>query len=106
MLLSVYSLGLAIPFIISGYAVQRLINLSKKLRNYISYVSKVGGIILFLTGILILTNKLQALGFYFLEILPFLSKIGWGSFTNDFVQIFNTIFFQIFDKFFFNIFNN
>ena len=34
LLLSFYSLGLAIPFIISGYAIQRFIILSKKLRNY------------------------------------------------------------------------
>ena len=33
LLLSFYSLGLAIPFIISGYAIQRFITLSKKLRN-------------------------------------------------------------------------
>jgi cytochrome c-type biogenesis protein len=76
MLLGFYSLGLAIPFIISGYAVQRFITLSKKLKNYISFIYKMGGIILLTTGILIVTNKLQSFGFYILEIFPFLSKIG------------------------------
>ncbi len=76
LLLSFYSLGLAIPFIISGYAIQKLITLSKKIRNYVSYISKLGGIILLATGILITTNKFQFLGFYLLEIVPFLSKIG------------------------------
>ena len=75
-LLSFYSLGLAIPFIISGYAVQRFITFSKKIKKFISYISKTGGIILFLTGLLIITNQLQTLGFYILELLPFLSKLG------------------------------
>jgi len=39
-------------------------------------VSKVGGIILLITGILILTNQLQALGYYLLEIFPFLQNFG------------------------------
>ena len=76
LLLVFYSLGLAIPFIISGYAIQRFIIVSKKIRNYVSYISKTGGIILLLTGILILTNKLQMLGFYIFDISPFFSKLG------------------------------
>jgi cytochrome c-type biogenesis protein len=76
LLLSFYSLGLAIPFIVSGYTIQRFITLSKKLRNYIPYVSKLGGVILLITGVLIVTNQLQSIGFYILEIFPFFSKIG------------------------------
>ena len=34
------------------------------------------GIILFITGILILTNQLQVLGYYILEIFPILSGLG------------------------------
>ena len=75
-LLSFYSLGLAIPFIISGYAVQRFVALSKQMRNFMPYVSKIGGMLLLLTGLLIITNQLQSLGFYILELFPFLSKLG------------------------------
>ena len=39
-------------------------------------ITKVGGILLFLTGILILTNQLQVLGFYILEFIPILDRIG------------------------------
>ena len=42
----------------------------------INKVSKIGGIILLITGILIITNQLQALGFYLLEIFPFLQNFG------------------------------
>ena len=75
-LLSFYSLGLAIPFIISGYLMQRFLMFSKNFRKNINLVSKIGGVILLITGILILTNQLQALGYYILNSLPFLQNFG------------------------------
>ena len=76
LLLSFYSLGLALPFILSGYLIQKFLIFSKNFKKNISLVSKVGGIILLITGILILTNKLQALGYYLLNIFPFLQNFG------------------------------
>ena len=75
-LLSFYSLGLAIPFIISGYLMQRFLIFSKNFKKNINLVSKIGGIILLITGILILTNQLQILGYYILNALPFLQNFG------------------------------
>ena len=75
-LLSFYSLGLAIPFILSGYLMQRFLMFSKNFRKNINLVSKIGGVILLITGILILTNQLQILGYYILNSLPFLQKFG------------------------------
>ena len=71
-----YSLGLAIPFVLSGYLIQRFLLLSKNFKKNISLISKSGGIILLVTGILILTNQLQAIGFYIIEIFPFMQKFG------------------------------
>ena len=76
LLLTSYSLGLAIPFILSGYLIQKFLIFSKNFRKNINLVSKIGGIILLITGILILTNQLQALGFYLLNIFPFLQNFG------------------------------
>ena len=76
MLLSFYSLGLAIPFILSGYLIQKFLIFSKNFRKNINLVSKIGGIILLITGILIITNQLQALGYYLLNIFPFLQNFG------------------------------
>ena len=76
MLLFLYSLGLAIPFILSGYLIQKFLIFSKNFRKNINLVSKVGGIILLITGILIITNQLQALGYYLLNIFPFLQNFG------------------------------
>ena len=76
LLLSFYSLGLAIPFILSGYGISKFLAFSKNFRKNIKVVSVTGGVILLITGILILTNKLQSIGYYILENLPFLANFG------------------------------
>ncbi len=75
-LLISYSLGLAIPFVLSGYLIQRFLLFSKNFKKNINLISKIGGITLLVTGILILTNQLQAIGFYIIEIFPFMQKFG------------------------------
>ncbi len=75
-LLSFYSLGLAVPFILSGYLIQKFLLFSKNIKNKMKIITKTGGIFLLFTGILILTNQLQVIGFYLLESLPFLSNVG------------------------------
>ena len=76
LLLISYSLGLALPFILSGYLIQKFLIFSKNFKNNINLISKIGGIILLITGVLILTNQLQALGYYLLNIFPFLQNFG------------------------------
>ena len=76
LLLSSYSLGLAIPFVLSGYLFQKFMVISKNIKKKMNLITKIGGSLLLITGILILTNQLQSLGFYILEYLPILGKIG------------------------------
>ena len=76
LLLSFYSLGLAIPFIISGILIDKFLFFSKNFRKYTSAITKVGGVILLLTGIAVLTGQLQVLGFVILEYFPSLGNIG------------------------------
>jgi cytochrome c-type biogenesis protein len=76
LLLCFYSIGLAIPFILSGYLMQKFLIFSKNFKKNINIVSKIGGIILLITGVLIVTNQLQALGYYLLDVLPFLKNFG------------------------------
>jgi len=76
LLLISYSLGLAFPFILSGYLIQKFLIFSKNFKKNINLISKIGGIILLITGVLILTNQLQALGYYLLSIFPFLQNFG------------------------------
>ena len=76
LLLSFYSLGLAIPFVFSGYLIQRFLLFSKNFKKNINIISKTGGVILLITGVLILTNQLQAIGFYIIKIFPFMQNFG------------------------------
>ena len=76
LLLFSYSLGLAIPFILSGYLIQKFILISKNLKSKMILINKTGGSLLLITGILILTNQLQSFGFFLLNYLPFLQNIG------------------------------
>ena len=75
-LLSFYSLGLAIPFVLSGFLIQKFLIFSKNFKKNINLIAKIGGIILLITGILILTNQIQTIGFYILEFFPFMQKFG------------------------------
>jgi cytochrome c-type biogenesis protein len=75
-LLTFYSVGLAIPFVLSGYLIQRFLVFSKNFKKNINLISKIGGIILLITGILILTNQLQTIGFYIIKIFPFMQNFG------------------------------
>ena len=75
-LLTFYSVGLAIPFVLSGYLIQRFLVFSKNFKKNINLISKIGGIILLITGILILTNQLQTIGFYIIKVFPFMQNFG------------------------------
>mgnify|MGYP003302247574 CR=1 FL=1 len=75
-LLSFYSLGLAIPFILSGYYMTIFLNSKKGFSKHYSKVKKGGGIILLITGVLILTNSIQVISYYILTTFPFLTKLG------------------------------
>ena len=76
LLLAFYSIGLAVPFILSGYLIQKFLIFSKNFKKNINKVSKIGGSILLITGILMITNQLQAFGYYLLKIFPFLQNFG------------------------------
>ena len=75
-LLSLYSLGLAVPFVISSLIIEKFLLFSKKSKSYLSKIRKFSGITLLITGILIVIQKLQIVGFYLIQIFPFLQKLG------------------------------
>jgi cytochrome c-type biogenesis protein len=76
LLLGVYSLGLAIPFVVSSLIIKKFLVVSKKSKSYLNKIKKFSGIILLITGILIVTGKLQTIGFYLIEFFPILQKLG------------------------------
>ena len=76
LLLSFYSLGLAIPFILSGYFMNSFLISKKGFGVYNSRITKTGGLIQLITGILIATNQIQVISYYILTIFPFLTSLG------------------------------
>jgi len=76
MLLTCYSLGLAVPFTVSSLIIKKLLIFSKKSKSYLNKIKRFSGIILLITGILIVVGKLQVFGFYLIEFFPILQKLG------------------------------
>jgi cytochrome c-type biogenesis protein len=65
-LLSVYSLGLAVPFFISALAINSFLSSSKKLVRYMRVIMIVSGLLLIVFGIMLLTDHIK----YLAKILP------------------------------------
>ena len=76
LMLSFYSLGLAIPFILSGYYMNNFLTSKKSFGKYYNRITKTGGTILLITGVLIATNQIQVISYYILTSFPFLTSLG------------------------------
>lgn len=56
-----YALGLGVPFLLAGILVDRASTLMRRIRRYTGPLSFIGGVILILMGMLILTGRLDQL---------------------------------------------
>jgi cytochrome c-type biogenesis protein len=75
-LLGAYSLGLGIPFFLTGLSITAFYNVFNKFKKYLPIVEVVGGILLIIIGVLIMTNMLTIISSYFAKWFPFLNDIG------------------------------
>jgi len=75
-LLGFYSLGLGIPFLLTGLSITLFYNVFNKLKRHLHKVEIVGGILLVAVGILIMTNYLTILSGYLSRWFPFLNELG------------------------------
>ncbi|MEW6116699.1 MAG: cytochrome c biogenesis protein CcdA [Nitrospirota bacterium] len=64
-LLSVYSLGLAIPFILATLAINAFFTYTRRIHKFMRVIMVVSGLILILFGIMLLTNKMGQLAALF-----------------------------------------
>lgn len=69
-LLTVYSLGLAIPFLIASLALDWFLQTFKRFRTWIPIVEKASGVLLVLLGILLLTGQFTVLAAYLTRFTP------------------------------------
>ena len=61
-LLLAYSLGLGIPFLITGFFFSQATNIISKMVKYLKYFNPAMGIVLIILGILVFSNNLSILG--------------------------------------------
>lgn len=69
-LLSVYSLGLAVPFLLASLALDRFLQTFKRFRHWIPIIEKASGVLLVLLGILLMTGKFTLLSTYLTRFTP------------------------------------
>lgn len=75
-LLSFYSLGLGIPFLLTALFLERFLEHAKTLRRLSRPIYLVSGIVLVLMGILMITGQLTTLSYWLLEMFPILGRLG------------------------------
>ena len=69
-LLSVYSLGLAIPFLVSALALDWFLRAFRRFRRWIPWVEKASGLLLVLLGLLLLTGTFTVLSGWLTRFTP------------------------------------
>ena len=76
-LLTLYSAGLGIPFILAAIAVEPFAAFLVRFRKYIGAIEKFMGVLLVLTGIAFLTGWLKDLGAWLLDCFPIFNDLVW-----------------------------
>ena len=76
LLLTSYSLGLGIPFLLSGMAINGFFAASGRLKRHMRAVEIASGGLLVAVGLLLVTDRLTILAVYFSRLFPALTRIG------------------------------
>ncbi|MGH7929531.1 MAG: cytochrome c biogenesis CcdA family protein, partial [Candidatus Binatia bacterium] len=69
-LLSSYAAGLALPFFLSALAVNSFLLFSQRFRRHIHVVHVMGGVLLIIVGVLLITDYMTFLNAYVLRFTP------------------------------------
>jgi cytochrome c-type biogenesis protein len=69
-LLGAYSLGLAVPFLLAAWAVDRFLAWFQRFRRYLPWVMRVSGVLLVLVGILLVTGQFTRLAGWLQRLTP------------------------------------
>lgn len=69
-LLAVYSLGLAIPFLLTAVLIKQFLKFSNKIKPYFRAIEISGGVILIAVGVLMVINRFEMIKSVLMKILP------------------------------------
>ena len=76
LLLATYSLGLGIPFLAAAFAVRWFLSFAVKIRRHMGKIEKAAGLLLSLTGLLMVLGSFEKIAITLLSVFPFLAKLG------------------------------
>ena len=69
-LLLAYSLGLAVPFLVAAWALERFLGWMQRFRKYVGWVERLAGVLLIAFGLLLLTGTFTLLSGWLQSITP------------------------------------
>jgi cytochrome c-type biogenesis protein len=69
-LLTAYSMGLAVPFLAASLAINHFLSFFTRARRHMVWISKAGGVLLILVGVLLLTDYFTVLAGYLQRLTP------------------------------------
>ncbi|MBX3509182.1 cytochrome c biogenesis CcdA family protein [Parvibaculum sp.] len=75
-LLTVYSLGLGIPFLAAAFAVRGFLSFAATFRKHMRKVEIAAGLLLATTGLMMLTGTFERIAIFLLETFPVLATFG------------------------------
>ena len=74
-LLTVYSLGLGIPFILAAVAIGPFLGFLRRFKRHLGLVEKIMGALLIVTGLLFMTGSMNFIGQWMLDTFPGLGNL-------------------------------
>ncbi|MBN9531274.1 MAG: cytochrome c biogenesis protein CcdA [Alphaproteobacteria bacterium] len=75
-LLATYAAGLGIPFLLAALALRPFLRFAARFRRHLKKVEIAAGLMMVVTGVMIITNTFSQLGLWLLEWFPALGSIG------------------------------
>jgi cytochrome c-type biogenesis protein len=69
-LLTAYSAGLAVPFLLASLGVERSLRFLDRFKRWLPLVDKAAGAVLVIMGVLVFTNYVSVLNTYFIQLTP------------------------------------
>jgi len=70
LMLAVYSLGLAIPFLVAALALESFLRVSRRVRHWLPWVERASGALLLIAGVLMVTGTYTRLNTWLLRFTP------------------------------------
>lgn len=86
-LLLVYSAGLAIPFFLAAFALDRALPIFKRMRRFLPAIEFVAGLFVIAMGLVLVTNKWLMFTGWIYATFPALANVGTGPETSGAISI-------------------